>query len=32
VPRRLPDYVVRLGEWVMAAGLITRTDLILLDS
>lgn len=30
-PRRLPDYVVRLGEWVMAAGLITRTDLIGLD-
>ncbi len=31
-PRRLPDYIVRLGEWVIAAGLITRTDLIMLDS
>lgn len=31
-PRRLPDFIVRLGEWVLAAGVITRTDLILLDA
>jgi len=29
--RRLPDYIVRLGDWVLAAGLITETDLALID-
>ncbi|WP_322754807.1 hypothetical protein [Frankia sp. Cas3] len=28
--RRLPDYIVRLGEWVLAAGHITVADLDLL--
>ncbi|WP_131745781.1 hypothetical protein [Frankia sp. Cppng1_Ct_nod] len=28
--RRLPDYIVRLGEWVIAAGLVTADDLALL--
>jgi hypothetical protein len=29
--RRLPDYVNRLGEWALAAGLVTRADHGLLD-
>ncbi|WP_250284533.1 hypothetical protein [Frankia sp. CiP1_Cm_nod2] len=29
--RRLPDYIVRLGEWVIAAGLVTVDDLELLS-
>jgi hypothetical protein len=29
--RRLPDYVNRLGEWALAAGIVTPADLVLLD-